>query len=308
MALHGLGSMTLGVPRRRRRPAVLPRVRADRIGAGRVRDPRRRRAAPRRRAPRPPVGRGDAGRRRSRRRRPHRGRRHRPRSRRHRPTTNGSISVLEPVVGIRVRVAVRDRITQAAHDIATDERSGQHGARRRSGAGDLRRGPGSAAPARSRAVGHARHRGQQALPRRRARLPVERRVGRHHRLPALLARPSQRRADQLAGAVLPPLVVAGRRRRRDRPRRTPPARRPTRRATCGVSAGTSSAPTCSGTSATRPATSPSTSPTSTRSATTTRGSPATGHPTSRCTRGVRRSPATSSNHRDLAEIKEALSA
>ena len=295
MALHGLGSMTLGVPRVDEARELLPRVRADRVRRRARSRPRRRGAIARRRATRSgnwsrstlaaddpddlgriagaaaahdlDVTEHD--------RRQHLGRRadrRHPRPRRRARSDRA--------------IAVRD---------ATDERSGQHRPRRRSGAGDLRRGAGRAAPARPRAVGHARHRRQQALPRRRARFPVERRVGRHHRLPALLTRPPQRRADQLAGAVLPPLVVAGQRRRRDRPGRPPPARRPTRRAACGDSAGTSSAPTCSGTSATRPATSPSTSPTSTRSATTTRGSPATGRPTSRCTRGVRRSPATSSN-------------
>ncbi len=173
MALHGLGSMTLGVPHVDDARAVLPRVRVDRDGAGYVRHPRRRGATPRRRATGSTAGRGDAW---------------RPTI----PTTSpaspvppprhdldvtnhddGSISVLEPVVGIRVRAAVRDRIAQAAVRHPTDERSGQHRARRRSGAGDLRRGHGRAAPARSRAVGHARHRRQQALPRRRARFPVD---------------------------------------------------------------------------------------------------------------------------------------
>ena len=187
MALHGLGSMTLGVPRvddarefyrEFGLTESTPGVFATRDGGEQlhvVERPVRQLVEVTLAADDP----DDLG--------THRGRRHRPRSRRHhrrRPAASrcssrwsASASASPCAIGSR----------KTAYDIATDERSGQHGARRRSGAGDLRRGHGGAAPARSRAVGHARHRRQQALPRRRARLPVERRVGRHHRLPALLA-------------------------------------------------------------------------------------------------------------------------
>ena len=61
-----------------------------------------------------------------------------------------------------------------------------------------------------------------------------------------------------AAAVPAPHLVAGGRRRRDRPRRATRCSRRTRHGTSGASAGTTSARTSSGTSATRPATSAST--------------------------------------------------
>ena len=187
MALHGLGSMTLGVPDVDDARQFYREFGLTELAPGIVRDPRRRRATAGRRAPRPPVGRGDAGGRRPRRRRPHRvpprahdlDVTHRPRRRQHLGASSRSSASAS-------RVAVRDRITQPAYDTPPMNGPGNTVARRRPGAGDLRRGRGRAPPARSRAVGHARHRGQQAVPRRRARVQVQRRVGRHHRLPALL--------------------------------------------------------------------------------------------------------------------------
>ena len=74
---------------------------------------------------------------------------------------------------------------------------------------------------------------------------------------------------QPAPVQLPaPHLLAGRRHRRDRPRRHSDARAATPSATSGASAATTSARTSSGTSRTRPATSPSTTPTWTASPTT----------------------------------------
>ena len=93
------------------------------------------------------------------------------------------------------------------------------------------------------------------------------------RVHALLDRPPQRARPGRAGEVPAPHSLAGRRHRRDRPRRHADARGQPRAARLGPRAATTSARTSSGTSGIRPATSPSTTPTWTASPTTSSGPP-----------------------------------
>ena len=159
---------------------------------------------------------------------------------------DGSISLREPVVGIGARGrCVRDqpsgRSRTRARSMNTPGNPPVPGAR---APGDLRSGPGAAAQPRPRAVRDARPRRQHALPHRTCSASSSATsVAGRHRVSALLATDHHNIGwVAVAGAVPPPLVVAGRRRRPDRSRGDAvSARQPTTVATSGASVATSSA-------------------------------------------------------------------
>ena len=209
---------------------VLPRVRADRDDTGHVRH-----------APTAAISCASSSartgswsstwrRRRPRRRRPHPRRRRRSTASTSPSTTTAASRWSSRSSASAPRSPSRGSITPEPYQSPPMNSPGQHRPRRRPGAGDLRR--------RAR---HARASSATCCTARPTSRPAcgssstcsasssATPVARHHRLPALLGRPPQRRADHLAGPVLPPLVVAGERRRRDRQGRAQPAgRRPDR--------------------------------------------------------------------------------
>ena len=123
--------------------------------------------------------------------------------------TGPALETAEPVTGTRVRLEIAPRLKQ---DLVTATPYNGPGRLERQGnraPGFMRRRPGPPAQARPRRPRHHRPRHDLAFLRRRARLQGQRPDRRRRLLPALLDRPPQRARAGRAGELPAPHVLAG---------------------------------------------------------------------------------------------------
>ena len=247
MSLHGLLSVTIGVPNVAETAAYYADFGLAPRSGQLVQHHRRRPPAADRARAHPAAG-GAAGRRRRRRRPGPRRGRLAPARRARSTSARRRWTPLEPVTGMRVVPGGRAPAApgRGRRPPPTTARAAPSGQDRRA-PGFARTSARPPAQARPRRDGQHRLRGQHDVLHRRPRLQGQRPDQGRRRVHALLDRPSQRAGAGRPGELPAPHLLAGRRHRRGRPRRATRCSRATPSGTCGASAGTTPARTSSGT-------------------------------------------------------------